>query len=155
MSAWRTLAEDQVFWATVATSATAALIAVVLEGRTAREEYDRRRLDDVESHRRDWGEWEERFARYRNRTGPDPGHPPPQLVPSATPRQARDRTRALLLVVAVWALALAMAGALLAASPAAFPGALLAGVGCMATLLALAVGVGALVWAATVRIWLG
>ncbi len=161
---WHTLADDQIFWATVATASAALLIAVVLEGRTTREEMDRRVLEKSqralkESRRREEksASWERALEEHEAGQGPDPG--PPALEPLQSPQELRDEERvaALMgpvaaLLMALWALPVAFVGSLVAVSPASYPGDVLAGIGFVVTLLCVAAGVVGLVWTTTGRI---
>ena len=165
---WRELAENQTFWSTVAAASTVLLIAVVLEGRTGRELLDQQsreantaRQEALSAHEQEWTDWQAKWKLHEENGGPDPG-PPPSLVKPVPPEDPAGLKRVLAtgnrlaaLLLALWALAGAIVGSLVLVSPAEYPGDLAAGTGIVVTLVLVAGGVGALLYATTARITRG
>jgi hypothetical protein len=164
---WRELAEDDLFWATVATASTTLLIAVAVEGRTARERLDqlaleasRKRQEALAARETEWKKWSAAVDLHQI-GGPDPGDlpPPPAPIPDEDSKLLEgvksQGNRVAALLLALWTLGLSLLGSLVIVSPASYPGGTIANVGIVVTLACIFFGTCGLLWATTVRIQQG
>lgn len=167
VAVWRELADDQTFWATISGASTALLIAVVLEARTGREELDRHALNASAARRKAFGEHETAFRVWAAKVdlqvfkdGPDAGDPPalgplPDDDAVELVYVKQGGARLAVLVLTLFALAVALVGSLVMVSPAEYSANPIAHAGTVITLLGAGAGICGLLWVTTKRVTSG
>src|SRR3954451_4209103 len=148
LSFFEDVARDVTFWATMASVQVALVIAVVLEGRTAREDFDRTEFKRARSSEDAW----KRYAESLEGGAPASGDAPPSLVrPLTTPDQGGRAARVFVSVGALVALAVGTVLSVLQLSPLPYVGWFAALLGFAATVLCFLGGLGALLYVAITR----
>lgn len=117
MSFLQTLALDQTFWGTLATVDAALIVAVVIEGRTVREDLDRIELERRKEFEEKWATWNEKFRADQDAGASSPDPPPSLIRPVNTPDQEERTERLAWALLATGALALSLVLALFFLSP--------------------------------------
>jgi hypothetical protein len=151
------LVEAQGFWTAVAGASTALLIAIVVEGRTARDDLEvslQQLLVAHREHQAEWDAWRTEFeARYQQSDGLSELPATPTLVPELDVRRSdRHINRVSVLMGALLATAGSVLGSLITISPGPYPGGMAATLGTVGTLTLFVVGLSLLVGATCMRL---
>jgi hypothetical protein len=139
------------FWLTVATIDAALAIALVVEGRTARDEMDRIDAERSNAAVAAWEAFQARADAHAKGQGPNPGPAPSPLRPVSTADQVARAERVSLAWLGLSAIALGLVLCLILASPLPDIATGLAAVGGLLALVCLVVGLTLLVEMTTRR----